>query len=59
MIDVVNKVIYGVERPKPIPICSYLFNLYHSAKLLRDGKLVTYETLAKMIKYKVTLDPEP
>ena len=47
----------GVGKPKPTPICPFLFHLYEGQGLLTVDEEVDYRTAKEMAGYWITLDP--
>ena len=48
----------GVGKPKPTPICPFLFHLYEGQGLLTADEEVDYRTAKEMAGYRITLDPD-
>ena len=48
----------GVGKPKPTPICPFLFHLYEGQGLLTKDQEVDYQTAKEMARYRITPDPD-
>ena len=48
----------GVGKPKPTPICPFLFHLYEGQGLLTADKDLDYRTAKEMAGYRITPDPD-
>ena len=47
----------GVGKPKPTPICPFLFHLYEGQGLLTADEEVDYRMAKEMVGYRITPDP--
>ena len=56
--DMVQRLAKGVGKPKPTPICPFLFHLYEGQGLLKADKEVDYRTAKEMAGYRITPDPD-
>lgn len=55
--DVVQKLVFGMTKPKPTLLCPYIFHLYHSLDILREEEIIEYQAAAQeMFKYDISLD---
>ena len=48
----------GVGKPKPTPICPFLFHLYEGQGLLTADEDLDYRTAKEMAGYRITPDPD-
>ena len=48
----------GVGKPKPTPICPFLFHLYEGQGLLTADEELDYRTAKEMAEYWITPDPD-
>ena len=48
-----------VGKPKLIPICPFLFYLYHSRDSLTEQEEIDYEAARELSTYRITFDPKP
>ena len=48
----------GVGKPKPTPICPFLFHLYEGQGLLTADEDLDYRTAKEMARYWITPDPD-
>ena len=48
----------GVGKPKPTPICPFLFHLYEGQGLLTADEELDYRTAKEMAGYRITPDPD-
>ena len=48
----------GVGKPKPTPICPFLFHLYEGQGLLTADEELDYRTAKEMARYRITPDPD-
>ena len=48
----------GVEKPKPTPICPFLFHLYEGQGLLTVDEELDHQTAKEMAGYRITPDPD-
>ena len=48
----------GVGKPKPIPICPFLFHLYNEQGPLTEDEELDYRTTKEMAGYWITPDPD-
>ena len=48
----------GVGKPKPTPICPFLFHLYEGQGLLTTDEELDYRMAKEMAKYRITPDPD-
>ena len=56
--DLAQRLAKGVGKPKPTPICSFLFHLYVGQGLLTEDKELDYRTAKEMAGYRITPDPD-
>ena len=56
--DLVLKLVGGIEKSKPTPICLFLFHLYDSQGLLTDEEETDYRTAQELTNYRITSDLE-
>ena len=56
--DMVQRLAKGVGKPKPTPICPFLFHLYEGQGLLTADEEVDYRTAKEMAGYRITPDPD-
>ena len=56
--DMVQRLAKGVGKPKPTPICPFLFHLYKGQGLLTVDEELDYQTAKEMAGYRITLDPD-
>ena len=56
--DMVQRLAKGIGKPKPTPICPFLFHLYEGQGLLKADEEVDYRTAKEMAGYQITLDPD-
>ena len=56
--DLVQRLAKGVGKPKPTPICPFLFHLYEGQGLLTANKDLDYRTAKEMAGYRFTPDPD-
>ena len=56
--DMVQRLAKGVGKPKPTPICPFLFHLYEGQGLLTANEEVDYRTAKEMAGYRITPDPD-
>ena len=47
----------GIGKPKPIPICTFLFHLYNSQGMTEDED-TDYMTAPELAGYRITPDPD-
>ena len=59
--DMVQRLAKGVGKPKPTPICPFLFHLYEGQGLLTADEDLDYRTAKEMAGYRITpdLDSQP
>ena len=59
--DMVQRLAKGVGKPKPTPICPFLFHLYEGQGLLTAEEELDYRTAKEMAGYRITpdLDSQP
>ena len=48
----------GFKKPKPTPVCPFLFHLYEGQGLLMADEEVDYRTAKEMAGYWITLDSD-
>ena len=56
--DLAQRLAKGVGKPKPTPICPFLFHLYEGQGLLIEDKELDYQTAKEMAGYPITPDPD-
>ena len=56
--DMLHRLAKGVGKPKPTPICPFLFHLYESQGLLTADEDLDYRTAKEMAGYRITPDPD-
>ena len=56
--DLVQRLAKGVGKPKPTPICPFLFHLYDGQGLLTEDEELDYWTAKEMAGYRITPDPD-
>ena len=56
--DLVQRLVAGVGKPKPTPICPFLFHLYNSQGLLLEDGEMDYKTAKELVGYRITTEPE-
>ena len=58
MQDLVNKLVFRLEKGKPSPISPYLFHLYNRFECLREGKMTMIETARYILEFDVAPEAE-
>ena len=56
--DLVQQLAGGMRKPKPTPICPFLFHLYNSQGLLTEEEETDYKTAKELAGYRITPKPE-
>ena len=56
--NLAHRLAKGVGKPKPTPICLFLFYLYEGQGLLTADKELDYRTAKEMTGYRITPDPD-
>ena len=56
--DMVQRLAKGVGKPKPTPICPFLFHLYEGQGLLTADEDLDYRTAKEMAGYRIIPDPD-
>ena len=56
--DMVQRLAKGVGKPKPTPICPFLFHLYEGQGLLTTNEDLDYQTAKEMAGYRITPDSD-
>ena len=56
--DMAQQLAKGVGKPKPTPICPFLFHLYEGQGLLSADEELDYWTAKEMVGYRITPDPD-
>ena len=56
--DLAQRLTKGVGKPKPTPICPFLFHLYDGQGLLTSDEELNYRTAKDMAGYRITPDPD-
>ena len=56
--DMAQRLAKEVEKPKPTPICPFLFHLYEGQGLLTADEELDYRTAQEMAGYRLTPDPD-
>ena len=56
--DMVQRLAKGVGKPKPTPICPFLFHIYEGQGLLTAEEELDYRTAKEMAGYRITPDPD-
>ena len=49
----------GIGKPKPTPICPFLFHLYDSQGLLTEEEDTDYKTAHELVGYRIIPDSDP
>ena len=56
--DMIQRLTKGVGKPKPIPICPFLFHIYEGQGLLTAEEELDYRTAKETAGYRITPDPD-
>ena len=56
--DLTQILVKGIGKPKPTPICPFLFHLYNGQGLLMEDEELDYRTAKEMARYRITPDPD-
>ena len=56
--DMVQRLAKRVGKPKPTPICPFLFHIYEGQGLLTAEEELDYRTAKEMAGYRITPDPD-
>ena len=56
--DLVHKLVGGVGKTKPTPICPFLFHMYESQGLLTKEEETDYRIVQELVHYRITPKPE-
>ena len=56
--DLAQRLAKEVMKPKPTPICPFLFHLYDGQGLLTEDEELDYRTTKEMAGYRITPDPD-
>ena len=56
--DLAQRLAKGVGKPKPTPICPFLFHLYEGQGLLMADEELDYQTAKEMAGYRIIPDPD-
>ena len=56
--DMAQRLAKGVGKPKPTPICPFLYHLYEGQGLLTADEELDYRTAKEMARYRITSDPD-
>ena len=56
--DMIQKLAKGVGKPKPTPICPFLFHIYEGQGLLTAEEELDYRMAKEMAGYRITSDPD-
>ena len=56
--DMARRLAKGVGKPKPTPICPFLFHLYEGQCLLTADEELDYRTAMEMAGYRITPNPD-
>ena len=56
--DLAQRLAKGVGKPKPTPICPFLFHLYEGQGLLTGDEELDYQMAKEMARYRITPDPD-
>ena len=56
--DMIQRLAKGVGKPKPTPICPFLFHIYEGQGLLIVEEELDYRTAKEMAGYRITPDPD-
>ena len=51
--ELVNRLIGGVDKTKPMPICPFLYHLYESKGLLTEDEETDYTTAQELNRYQI------
>ena len=54
----IQRLAKGVGKPKPTPICPFLFHIYEGQGLLTTEEELDYRTAKEMAGYRITPDPD-
>ena len=54
----IQRLAKGVGKPKPTPICPFLFHIYEGQRLLTAEEELDYRTAKEMAGYRITPDPD-
>ena len=54
----IQRLAKGVGKPKPTPICPFLFHIYEGQGLLTAEEELDYRTAKEMAGYRITPDPD-
>ena len=58
MQELIGKLVFGLEKGKPSPICPYFFHPYSNYKCLREGEASMLDTTRAMLEFDVALETE-
>ena len=56
--DLAQRLAKGVGKPKPTPICPFLFHFYYRQGLLIEDEELDYQMAKEMAGYRITPDPD-
>ena len=56
--DMIQRLAKGVGKPKPTPICPFLFHIYEGQGLLTAEEELDYRTAKEMAGYRITPNPD-
>ena len=57
--ELVNRLVGGVGKTKPTPICPFLYHLYESKGLLTKDEETEYTAAQELNRYRIMLDRDP
>ena len=57
--DLINRLVGGVGKSKPTPICPFLYHLYESKGLLMEEEETDYRVAKELTWYRITPDHDP
>ena len=56
--DIVQQLYLGIGKSKAMPLCPYIFHLYHIVECLLQGKKKDYRIAEALLKHNVELEEE-
>ena len=57
--ELVNRLVGGVGKTKPTPMCPFLYHLYESKGLLKEEEETDYRAAQELNRYRITPDRDP
>ena len=57
--ELVNRLVGGAGKTKPIPICPFLYHLYESKGLLTEDEETDYKAAQELNRYRITPNRDP